>query len=407
MYRWILLLITLVFIFPSYAAQTKEELLKEFNKLYFSIQKELQGKSLLEKIVLMEGKVEKHSTNPIAYDTLKQILATDKSVAGDYSAALSEFEYKSKIDELSLVNFDKYSPIEASTAISGLAKNTQIVMINEAHHSAQHRVLTYDLLSKLWQQGFRYFAAEALAENGEKFITNTYVEKNAGSIYVKETTFGQMLLLAKNIGFKLVSYDYGDQSTRKQRELSAAQNIIQKIFNHDKTAKVLIHVGYSHIKEQDGWLAEILKIKTGIDPLTINQTDFIETANLDKEPDIYKTIVERFDVDFPFILKSENDFWSANKGKYDVNVVWPRTQFKGNRPVWARLNRKTEQVDSSMCDNVLPCIIEVYDSNANGAFPSDRVYLSPTRQTSDVFISNESKYIRVMNLEKSKKLDLK
>ena len=56
------------------------------------------------------------------------------------------------------------SAVDAVNAITTLARDRRIVMVNEAHHDAHSRVLTLDLLPRLRAMGFSYFAAEALDE---------------------------------------------------------------------------------------------------------------------------------------------------------------------------------------------------------------------------------------------------
>jgi hypothetical protein len=53
-------------------------------------------------------------------------------------------------------------PVSAFEPILRFARNSRIVMVNEAHHVAQNRVFMRDLLVKLREEGFDYFAAETL-----------------------------------------------------------------------------------------------------------------------------------------------------------------------------------------------------------------------------------------------------
>ncbi|MDI7925275.1 hypothetical protein, partial [Ferirhizobium litorale] len=65
-------------------------------------------------------------------------------------------------ETLALEDLTDYKAKSAESEILKRSQLHRIVMFNEAHDIAQHRVLTYRMLSGLWKQGYRYFAAESL-----------------------------------------------------------------------------------------------------------------------------------------------------------------------------------------------------------------------------------------------------
>lgn len=405
MLKWGLIFLSISLSTSVWAAKSQEQLLQEFNKAYIDIYRELIDKNLLERLEIQNSKINEFSENPFAQDVLRQLIATDQSVAGLHFDSINNYAHKGKaVDNISL-DLNLASPLDAVKQLTIKAKTEQIVMINEAHHIAQHRVLTRQLLEGLWRNGYRYFAVEALAEGGEDYIHEGYTTTNSGK-YIEEPIYSSLLIAAKRIGFKIISYDYGDQSSRKSRELDAADNLITKVFSKDKNAKVLIHCGYSHIKEQDGWLADILKKKTGIDPLTVNQTDIIEQMAVEDELLIYREILDATDADKPLILNTSEGLWSAKPTDYDVNIIWPRTKLVNNRPGWASMNRKALKITPKYCNGHLPCLIEVYHNDLENIHPSDRMMLTNTHQEAVIFLEPTSKILKATSLSGSKSLPL-
>lgn len=403
-----ILFISLLLILPSnaYANKTQEQLLKEFNKVYIDIHNELKGKNLLERIIIQKEKIDEFSENPFAYDTLQQLIATDLSFAGLHGKALYSHNYQTQKDLQSPNALDNFQPVSAINEILTRANDEKIVMINEAHHITQHRVLSIKLLKGLWDQGYKYFALEALGESGKEFVSNNFITSEAG-YYTQEPLFAHLLIEAKKLGFKLISYDYGDQSTRLNREMSAGKNLASKIFKEDPDAKVLIHCGYSHIKENDGWLAEILHKETGINPFTVNQTHIVEQFSVKNESPIYAEIINQFDFKEPIVLKKNGSLWSARPNSYDVNVIWPRTTDINGRPSWALLNRKQVKVNSKLCNENFPCLIEVYEHFDPQALPSDRIMLESVELKKNIFVNESSKFLKVITPDTTENVYLK
>jgi hypothetical protein len=174
--------------------------------------------------------------------------------------------------------------------VSEAAGSTRIVIVNEAHDIPWHRQFTESLLEPLWNQGYRYFAAEAFSESIDDYPDEEFGRIDAG-YYASEPTFGRLIRSARQLGFELVPYEAppppdavirGSISEQvAYREESQANQLIERVLSRDPEAKVLVHVGYSHAAEVPipsfdnstmPWMAARLKEKTGIDPLTIDQT---------------------------------------------------------------------------------------------------------------------------------------
>lgn len=168
------------------------------------------------------------------------------------------------------------SPLER---IRERARDTRIVVVNEAHDNPRHRWFVKSILEALSAEGYAYLAAEAFsdAEGPEGF-------------YVDEPVFGREVRAAREMRLSLVAYEQRahqkDSTLTDHREIvalreeSQAANLAAEIARLGRDARVIVHVGYGHVFEEpfesDGaqarWFAARLKEKTGIDPLTISQT---------------------------------------------------------------------------------------------------------------------------------------
>ncbi|MBW0144376.1 hypothetical protein [Sphingomicrobium clamense] len=170
------------------------------------------------------------------------------------------------------------------------AASTRVVIVNEAHVSPWHRATTAAMLAPLRDLGYTHFAAEAFANLREDqgvdpivaHADEPYARRTDGSYF--EPVFGQLVRQAKRLGFTLAAYEAFTTAADMQlprreaiakRETSQASNLAA-ILEADPSAKILVHVGHSHVREEpaaDGqlWMAARLKETTGIDPLTISQ----------------------------------------------------------------------------------------------------------------------------------------
>ena len=99
---------------------------------------------------------------------------------------------KGKPPTISLI--EGYKPVDALAAITTLAENAQLVLINEAHHILQRRAFTYLLLKALRRRGFTHFAAETLREQDKNLNERRYPIRTSG-YYTREPLYGIWLHL--------------------------------------------------------------------------------------------------------------------------------------------------------------------------------------------------------------------
>ena len=90
--------------------------------------------------------------------------------------------------------------------IAARAAGHRVVMVNERHHVSTERLLTLELLRPLYEQGFRYLAAEALWDGEDQLNRRSYPIRETGG-YVSDVVFGELLREAIAIGYEVVPYE--------------------------------------------------------------------------------------------------------------------------------------------------------------------------------------------------------
>jgi hypothetical protein len=274
----------------------------------------------------------------------------------------------------------KGRPVDPVAEIVRRARGARIVIINEAHDAPLHRAFVGDVAAALRPLGFSIYAAETFRpEVGRKAPAHP---RETDGYYTLEPMFGELIRRLRRLGYAFVPYEYeiamatpppqGDQAPFiNKREEGQAVNLVQRIFKADPRARVLIHAGYGHASEAvspagkgvDGkpfgsirFMAARLRDKTGIDPLTIDQTRM--------EPGGDASVI------------------CSNQGMmpgYDVHVRSPAPRFRRGRPTWriARGERLVE-VPAALRRSKQRIVVEARRADEPAdAVPRDRVLIDP------------------------------
>lgn len=227
--------------------------------------------------------------------------------------------------------------------------NEPVIMINEAHNRGQNRDFARKLLPKLYEKGFRYLAVEALDKTKDSLINKRSFPILSSGYYLKESSFGQFIRDAINLGFKLIAYEdtsvYNPNISyidgQNIREIGQTKNL-ESIFKNDKNAKILVYAGYGHIekKTNDKWIKmaeQLCKILDRNIP-SIDCVLMEEGFEKKDENEYYRAVIDSFRFSKPIVL-TENDtpFVHPNlKGKVDFNVFMPRTNYDLGYPDWLK-----------------------------------------------------------------------
>lgn len=313
-----------------------------------------------------------------------QMLATHLSFLGRPVDALRAFPYRGN----SAPQDDRPMPsdwmaVPASDWIAEQAEAYRVVMLNEAHHAPQTRVLTIALLQCLREKGYTHLAVEALLNDGTDPMPGGYPVRKTG-IYTREPVFAELLREARRLGYSLLPYEPNDKGpqTQQQRETGQAR-AIAAVLAKDPQSKVLVHAGYAHIGEaQEGLpndarpMAMELAKMSGLPLLTVDQTSTrsYEAADIDT---VGQRLAKQFAVGKPSVLVARDgeNAWSNKPGLHDVTVLLPPATGTSLRPDWLSLDgkRMAVAIDLTPCLGRLPCVAEARHAREdNDAIPADQ-----------------------------------
>lgn len=358
-----------------------------------------------------------------------QFMAFSQDELGLYDQAVFDFPLKNSLpDDLKLPTPADWKSADAVDTIAALAAKRRIVMVNEAHHDGHTRQLTLELLPRLRALGFTYFAAEALGDNDPDLAKRGYPMHKSGTEYLRDPMYGDILREAIRLGFTLVPYD--SALTGQARENAQAETLYREVFAKHPDARLFVHAGYAHIDKVPGrlgdWqpMAMQLEKLTGQVPLSIDQTDFLET-DLDTS-NAYHRLAHAFPSDKPEILLNRQTGlpWSARPAAYDINVILPATLsieafgrykygYRTNayesglphilernemqRATWLSLagKRHPYPIDTALCRGTIPCVVDAhYLGEPDDAIAADRyAFMGPT-ETSKLYLRPGSYRLR-------------
>ncbi len=289
---------------------------------------------------------------------------------------------------------------DAIAEIVRRARDTSIVILNEAHDSPRDRAFALQVARALRPLGYSVLAAEAFDNERahgsrltaiEQLRRDGFVRIGTG-FYTRDPVYAAFVRGALKAGYRPVAYEQTSDQTPPDngheghggigpREQAQAENLAA-IHIRSPSAKMLIYVGYSHVAEaavdldagKMEWMAVRLKRLTGIDPLTIDQASLTDvSADLRSVHDRAAARVGSrpsvlFDSNRPLMLGSY-------AGAVDLEVVHPRRAFRYGRPSWLALLGGTPR---SVPAHLLPAtgrrLVQVFAASApRDAIPLDQL----------------------------------
>ena len=316
-----------------------------------------------------------------------QYLSWYQTFIGDYPDAAASFSIKQtrlKDDHASPLSDPRWHARPALAAIPELASKYQLVYLNEAHNIPLTRTLTVQLLSKLRQQGFDYFAVETIYQTDTKLQSRGY-PTSASGFYTEEPISAEMVRTALKLGYKVLGYEALSDATGDAREAEQARNIYNHVFKQDPHARLVVEAGYAHIQKTGEFLsgssmAEHLFKLSGINGLSVEQTMMIpHPVNDDDHPD-YTAVIGKLHPTTPIVFEDDaGEPWTLRPG-YDVSVFFPPEKLFRGRPTWLGIDglRQPFYVSGDRCEHHYPCLIEArYADEGADAIPADRMVLDP------------------------------
>lgn len=318
-----------------------------------------------------------------------QYISWYQSFLGDYPDAMDSYSIGQppmEGDSPSPLTDAGYVAHPALDAIPELARGYRIVLLNEAHNIPLTRSLTVQLLSKLRQEGFDYFAAETLYESDSALSSRGY-PIDASGFYTREPVYAEMVRTALKLGFKVIAYEAtSDAGGSDARETEQARHINERVFKTDPHARLVVNAGYSHIVKSGAYLdgasmAEHLFKLTHIPMLSIEQTMLYPHPSSSGDHPCYTAVMQALRPKVPIVfVNTAGKPWSLRPG-YDVSVFFPPVQLLHGRPGWLSLGglRRPYPVSGEHCRRHYPCLVEArYNDEGADAIPADRMVLAQT-----------------------------
>lgn len=307
---------------------------------------------------------------------------------------------------------------DALEAIVEGARRTRVVILNEAHNISGHRAFAASVARALRPLGYDCFAAEtftppqgvpgpsiSLYRQGMPFVSSL-------GYYTLDPVYAETVREAARLGYRFSDYEQtpaqsapDDASAEAQiavREQAEADNLFANVLGPNPDARVFVYVGYSHAMEKPGrggtWFAARLKEKTGIDPLTIEQSgNWPALDPLNDAPHV-AAVLERFAPTRPIVVSS-GGVTVANRtyaGQMDLSVFHPRRPPVLGRPGWlaADPERRAFTVDVPAFEGV--ALLQAMRANEGPAgVPADQFLLTPGQNRATFFLYPGSYYVRL------------
>ena len=324
-----------------------------------------------------------------AGDFVRQVLAQEAGALGDPEAALRWADATLSATRWDSVGTlpDGTRAVDAVAEIVRRAEDARFVMVNEAHHDASTRLLTLALLEPLYARGYRYFAAETFFPDSVLAELPGYPTVGMGT-YTDEPVFGAVVREALRLGYTLVPYEVeeddrveGDSlSYQQRRDLSEARHLADRTLGRDPDARVLVHAGYGHVNEAPtAWfspMADYFRQRTGLDPLTVEQTELGPASEPAFEHPRYRAALGAGLVtDRPVVLLAADGAPLAPVGAewtVDLQVLRPRLDGAPAEALGHGTIRPFE-----LAEGCTPCVVEVRRLDEGpDAVPVDRRVVS-------------------------------
>jgi len=258
-------------------------------------------------------------------------------------------------------SFGSFVASDARPYILDKARSHEIILFNEAHYFPYHFHFFKTFLRDLSKLDYKYLALEGLGKGNQTSIT-TLKELNNRYLTIAPV-YAEMMREALACGYEIFNYD---EDTGGEREKKGAQNIAN--FVRGKNGKTLVLCGYDHIKETETktyWefaLAGRIKEVMNTDPLTINQTYFIERSERRFEDQLYQNIIP--EVSQVYLDSKGQSFKDPKEPSwYDIMIFHPRTRFTSGKADWFIEGKEKLELDLSSLNLTYPTQVFAYSTD--------------------------------------------
>lgn len=345
------------------------------------------------------------------------MLSQFASFLGDEATAIGTFESPPRASAVR-PDLEGAESRDALDAIVDGARGARVVILNEAHNISAHRSFAALVARALRPLGYDWLAAEtfiqpqgtpapsiSLYREGMPFISSF-------GYYTLDPVYAEMVREAARLGYRFADYEQTqaqsapDDATAEvqiaAREEAQADNLIANVLVPNPDAKVFVYVGYSHAMEKPGrggaWFAARLKEKTGLDPLTIEQSGNWPALNPDNDAPHVAAVLDRFAPQAPIVVSKDGRTVASPTyaGQMDLSVFHPRRAPVSGRPGWLAADpaRRAFTVDVPAFEGIA-LLQAIRAGEGPAGVPSDQFLLTPGQDRATFLLQPGFYYIRM------------
>ncbi len=306
---------------------------------------------------------------------------------------------------------------DALAAIVERARGTRVVILNEAHNISGQRGFATQVMRELREEGFNWLAAETFGNHAFEDAPSIrdYRPGLPFSLvfghYTADPVYAELVREAAQRGYRFAAYEQRDDQSAPEdadrlqqiaaREQAQAENLAA-VLAADPEARILVLVGYSHAMEVQGnggtWFAARLKALTGIDPLTIEQSQNWPAIDPANDAPHVAAVLERFQPSAPVAVWNGGRTVAtpAYEGRMDVSAFHPRYAPVNGRPGWlaADPERRAVTVEVPTFDG--PALIQAMRAaEGPGGVPADQFLLTPGQREATLLLRPHGYFLRL------------
>ncbi|MFD2935451.1 hypothetical protein [Spirosoma flavum] len=331
--------------------------------------------------------------DPDVVDQWAQVMSTMTSIPTFNKAKGADFH----------VPKEQIAMLQLSTAVSAIdeivkrARKTRIVILNENHLDPRGRAFGLEVAHALKPLGYTILAVEALRPYADDQEERSKMEQLAADgivrgsgdfysgYYFDDPVFADFIRQSLAMGYRPVSYETASRGyTAEEREQAQADNLIRRAVQPFPEGKILIYVGERHAAEGPiageekpyRKMAAIIKHKTGIDPLTIDQAGLSSVPMNRPDVDLYKiAALKASNVSVVLFEHGKPLTTGLLAGAVDLQVVHPPLKLINERPDWMlKMNRAPKLIPNALLPKSGIRLVQVFVANSPAdARPIDQV----------------------------------
>jgi hypothetical protein len=206
---------------------------------------------------------------------------------------------------------------------------------------------------------------------------------------------------------------------------------IAKALKENPHSKILIYCGYDHLIKDtmlgaDSWrhaMAGWLKLMTGIEPLTIDQTILTETGDdtldnpyrkmirvlCDKDSSISAHSCDSEKDHSVIMVNSSGGLQPKSRYNADFSVYHPDTKYIHGRPTWQITEGKYSKNINAKVKIGFPCLAFVYREaeDYDKAVPTDVIEIKSRDEDVQVILETKCKNVIILKSQQGKRQVLK